>query len=93
MNERIDAALPNLRASLGDSPVADEALAAQISQLEVLRAGEQDPTIRVETLADLPESPVSPRPLLSIAGGLLAGLDPRHRGGVRDPGARPAAAP
>ena len=42
-------------------------------QLEALRQGD-DPTISVETQADLPGSPVSPRPLLSVAGGILAGL-------------------
>ena len=56
-----------------DAGDGDDELADQIRQLELLRAGD-DPTIEVETLADLPTSPVSPRPLLSVAGGLLAGL-------------------
>jgi non-specific protein-tyrosine kinase len=43
------------------------------ARLESLRNA-PDPTVRIETLADLPSKPVSPRPVLSIAGGILAGL-------------------
>ncbi len=72
MRAQIDERLPALRAELEADP-DDEILADQIRQLELLRAGD-DPTIEVLTLADLPTSPVSPRPVLSVAGGLLAGL-------------------
>ncbi len=47
--------------------------AQQLVTLETLRAG-NDPTMRVETLADAPTGPTSPKKKLSIAAGLLAGL-------------------
>jgi len=72
MRDQIDERLPALEASQ-QSGEGGTALADQIAQLKVLRSG-NDPTIEVETLADLPSSPVSPRPALSVAGGLLAGL-------------------
>jgi capsular exopolysaccharide synthesis family protein len=72
MRKQIDERLPALQASL-QSGNAPSTLADQITQLEILREG-SDPTIEVETLADTPTAPVSPRPMLSIAGGLLAGL-------------------
>jgi len=43
---------------------------ARLAQL----ANAPDPTIRVETQADLPTTQASPRPVLSIFGGLVAGL-------------------
>ena len=48
-------------------------LSSQLSRLELLRAG-NDPTIRVETLADPPTDPSSPRTKLSILAGIVAGL-------------------
>ncbi len=72
MRAQIDERLPALRATLESGQGGSE-LADQITQLEILREGD-DPTIEVETLADTPTAPVSPRPVLSIAGGLLAGL-------------------
>ena len=72
LHDQIDEILPGLRA--GGGPVSDEEPAEQqVARLEALSAG-ADPTIRVETLADLPTDPVSPRPFLSIAAGLFAGL-------------------
>lgn len=49
------------------------ALSAQLSRLEALR-GAPDPTIRIETLGNLPTSAAKPRPALTIGGGILAGL-------------------
>ncbi len=72
MRSQIDERLPALEASQ-EAGEGGAALADQIAQLKILRSGD-DPTIEVETLADLPDSPVSPRPALSVAGGLLAGL-------------------
>ncbi len=91
MHDRIDAVLPSLRETI-DTATGDTAVIQdQINLLQALRS-QDDPTIQVETLADLPETPVAPRPVLSIAGGLLAGtilgiaaafalqiLDPRLR--------------
>ena len=48
-------------------------LSAELARLEALR-GAPDPTIRIETLGNLPTSAAKPRPALTIAGGLLAGL-------------------
>ena len=72
MRDQIDERLPALEASL-EAGNGGAVLEDQVTQLELLRAGD-DPTIEVETLADLPTDPVSPRPALSVAGGLLAGL-------------------
>ena len=71
LHDQIEDVLPGLRS--GGGPTTDETVDEQVARLEALSAG-PDPTIRVETLADLPTEPVSPRPVLSIAGGLLAGL-------------------
>jgi capsular exopolysaccharide synthesis family protein len=49
------------------------AVGSEAGRLQSLRNA-PDPTVRVETLSDLPTKPVSPRPVLSIAGGILAGL-------------------
>jgi capsular exopolysaccharide synthesis family protein len=51
----------------------NEALDYELATLESLRAG-PDPTLRLETPAGLPADPVSPRPQLSILGGVFAGL-------------------
>ncbi len=72
MRDQIDERLPALEASL-EAGNGGAVLEDQVTQLELLRAGD-DPTIEVETLADLPTDPVSPRPALSVAGGLLAGM-------------------
>ncbi len=72
LHEQIDRILPQLQG--GDAALTpDDTVAAQIAQLEILRAGE-DPTVRVETEALAPQAPASPRRLLTIAGALLAGL-------------------
>lgn len=60
VRERIDA----VGANLGS---------AELTQLETLSAA-PTPDIRVETEADLPTGQASPRPLLSIAGGIIAGI-------------------
>jgi succinoglycan biosynthesis transport protein ExoP len=44
-----------------------------LAELQALSTG-PDPSMRVETLADLPQSPAKPRPALTIVGGILAGL-------------------
>jgi capsular exopolysaccharide synthesis family protein len=49
------------------------ALASQIAELQgVAQSG--DPTMTVETRADAPSSPFSPRPMLTLAAGFFAGL-------------------
>src|SRR4029453_14342915 len=50
-----------------------QALSAQLVQLQnLLETG--DPTLRVATRADAPPGPFAPRPKLTIAAGVLAGL-------------------
>jgi capsular exopolysaccharide synthesis family protein len=76
MHEQIDDQLPQLEAQLSgtDVPVAGQVpLAEQIAQLQTLRTS-PDPTMRVQTLAPLPTSQASPKPALSIVGGIIAGL-------------------
>jgi Mrp family chromosome partitioning ATPase/capsular polysaccharide biosynthesis protein len=50
-----------------------QVLSSQLVQLEGIRAS-GDPTLQVETRAAAPSSPFAPRPALTIAAGLLAGL-------------------
>jgi capsular exopolysaccharide synthesis family protein len=78
LHERIEQAIPGLRAQLEEqggrgAGNGRDALSAELAQLQLLR-GAPDPTFRLETKADLPRRQSSPRPLLSIAGGIIAGL-------------------
>jgi capsular exopolysaccharide synthesis family protein len=75
LHEQIDAVIPTLETRLEESAgtVQEAGIQTQLARLETLRSG-PDPTLRAETLADTPGSPVSPRPVLSVAGGILAGL-------------------
>ena len=50
-----------------------DAISTQLAQLQTIQAT-GDPTMRVETRADAPEEPFSPRPTLTIVAGLIAGL-------------------
>jgi len=72
----VDAAIQDIdRRIAGLTPAENsqrEGLLARGSDLRTLR-GEPDPSLQVASTADLPDQPVSPRPLLSIAGALLAG--------------------
>jgi capsular exopolysaccharide synthesis family protein len=66
--------LLNLRIQqLDESGVTDALLAEQRAQLTALRDAPA-PDLKVQTRADTPVDPSSPRPALSIAGGLFAGL-------------------
>jgi capsular exopolysaccharide synthesis family protein len=94
LHEQIAEQLPVLEGQLANSaaPTAGEESAAnQISQLQLLASG-PTPDMRVQTLASLPTEQASPRPVLSIAAGLIGGailgvvaafaaqvLDPRLR--------------
>jgi succinoglycan biosynthesis transport protein ExoP len=48
-------------------------LSARLAELQALATG-PDPTIRVETAAELPQDAAKPRPTLTVVGGILAGL-------------------
>jgi succinoglycan biosynthesis transport protein ExoP len=75
VHKAIDAQLPGLQAQLQGSvnPAVAATLGAELAQFQTLRNA-QDPSFRVETLADTPQEPSSPRPVLSIAAGLLGGV-------------------
>src|SRR5436190_3668740 len=77
-HSQIDERIANIKPQVKGTPSAAEladptSLASQMSRLQLLRAG-NDPTIRVETLADAPSSPSSPKKKLSIIAGIVAGL-------------------
>jgi len=73
----IDRALTRLRQRVADLPPGVEeapgGLRDQLARLETLRASD-DPTIRLETRATPPDNPYSPKPFLTIAAALIAGL-------------------
>ena len=71
LHDYIDSTLPGLERQLEENP--DPALETAVAELRVLRESD-DPTMRVQTPAALPTSPVWPKTKLSIAAGLLAGL-------------------
>jgi capsular exopolysaccharide synthesis family protein len=69
LKKQIPPANPNTPTTTTDP----NSLPAQLVRMQTLRLGD-DPTMRVQTLADPPASPSSPKPKLSIAAGILAGL-------------------
>jgi capsular exopolysaccharide synthesis family protein len=71
----IDAQIPHLEEQLqaNPNPAVAATLGAELAQFQTLRNA-QDPSFRVENLADQPQEPSSPRPVLSIVAGLLGGL-------------------
>jgi len=77
LHSELDPAIENMRdriaavARRGDEQT--QPLYEQLAALESLRSG-ADPTLRLETPAAAPANPVAPRPKLSLAGGLFAGL-------------------
>jgi capsular exopolysaccharide synthesis family protein len=77
LHSQIDQLLPQLQAQVRQSGGAGTdtgtSLGAQVAELQQLRAS-PDPTIRVQNLASLPTSPSSPKPVLSVVGGIIAGL-------------------
>jgi capsular polysaccharide biosynthesis protein len=94
IHEQIERQLPILEKQLGsagDTTLGEETAAGQIAQLRLLASGPA-PDMRVQTLASVPTTQASPRPVLSIAAGIVAGailgivaafaaqvLDPRLR--------------
>jgi capsular exopolysaccharide synthesis family protein len=71
LHEQIDQILPALEAS--QEADSSDVTSGQIAFLTQLREG-PDPTLKVETEASVPSSPVSPRPVLSAAAGIFAGI-------------------
>lgn len=72
LHARVEEQLGFLRPQL-DRGAPDDTLSQQVTELEALLAG-QDPTLQLATEALAPTEAAAPRPLLSIVGGLLAGL-------------------
>lgn len=70
LHEEIDNQIAGLQSQL---QTGEGSLGPRLAELQALRSS-PDPTLRVETTADLPENQASPRPALTVAGGLLAGL-------------------
>jgi len=60
------------RIEAGES-TSDGTLTDQLARLEALQTS-GDPTIRLETRATAPDSPVSPRPMLTLVAALVVGL-------------------
>jgi capsular exopolysaccharide synthesis family protein len=71
LHKQIESQSAGIQAQLraGPSPT----LSARLSELQALSTG-PDPTIQRETPADLPQDPSKPRPAITIAGGIFAGL-------------------
>lgn len=79
LHAQIEEVLPQLEeraegeGGTGAAGFGTESLDVQIARLETLLES-PDPTLRAETAAIPPESPVSPRPFLTLVGALFAGL-------------------
>jgi tyrosine-protein kinase len=76
LHQQVNQLIPQLQAQLeqgGAAAPGQTSLGDQIAQLQTLRAS-PDPTMRVQTEATLPTGPSSPRPALSLLGGIIAGL-------------------
>ncbi len=73
LHDRVATAAQGIEAQLKQNPPDARSLEAQLSQLNRLE-NSPDPTVQAATKAVPPTSPSSPRPVLSIAGGLLVGL-------------------
>lgn len=76
LHERLEATIPRLEEEIQNSPsqgVGTETLGSQLAFLKTLQHA-PDPTIAVDSKADLPSTQVSPRPVLALIGGVFAGL-------------------
>jgi Mrp family chromosome partitioning ATPase/capsular polysaccharide biosynthesis protein len=76
LRREIDRVLPRLREQIAAADAQDQdtqELTTQVVRLESLRQT-GDPTLRLETRANVPASPFAPRPALTLAAGFLAGL-------------------
>jgi capsular exopolysaccharide synthesis family protein len=74
LHSQVNSLIPQLQTQLKTaSPTNATSLASQIAELQQLGAS-GDPTMRIQNTAALPSGPSSPRPLLSVVGGIVAGL-------------------
>jgi Mrp family chromosome partitioning ATPase len=67
LRPQVPAGTPNGQPATPDSP------AGQLAYLETLRRGD-DPTLQLESRAELPTSATSPRPVLTMAAAIMGGL-------------------
>lgn len=73
LHAQVDAQIASLRNRIAAAPLGVAALRRQLGQLETLRLS-ADPTINFTSPAEPPTGPSSPKRLLSIVVGLVAGL-------------------
>jgi Mrp family chromosome partitioning ATPase/capsular polysaccharide biosynthesis protein len=76
LRRELDRQIPRLReqiAAAEDRGEDTQVLSTQLVRLESIRAS-GDPTLQLETRAHTPPGPFAPRPRLTIAAGILAGL-------------------
>ena len=76
IHAQIDRQIPLLERSIGsgaDLAAGDASTGELLAQLELVRSAPA-PDMRVQTLAPLPAGQASPRPALSVAAGIMAGL-------------------
>jgi Mrp family chromosome partitioning ATPase/capsular polysaccharide biosynthesis protein len=77
LHRQLEAIIPTIKAQVEALPSAQRtgqgSLGERLSTLETLRAG-PDPTVSVESLAQLPSSPSWPRTKLSVIAGFMIGL-------------------
>jgi capsular exopolysaccharide synthesis family protein len=71
LHAAIQAQITSLQGTLQAGP--NPSVSGRIAELQGV-AGGPDPTFTVETPATAPENQASPRPVLTVAGGMLAGL-------------------
>jgi capsular exopolysaccharide synthesis family protein len=71
LHQEIDSQIAGLQSQLRGG--ASSTLSGRLSELQALQTG-TDPTIQLQTQADLPQDPSKPRPVVTVAGGILAGL-------------------
>jgi non-specific protein-tyrosine kinase len=71
LHTEIASQFKGLSASLGGTASTSDP--GTLAELQALSTG-PDPSMRVETLADLPQEPSKPRPALTLVGGIVAGL-------------------
>jgi Mrp family chromosome partitioning ATPase len=76
LRDQIDLLIPGLRRQIARLPAGDAGRIVLVGQLRELEALQvlKDPTLRLETPAEASSDQVSPRPALTIAAAVLAGL-------------------
>lgn len=73
LDQKITGLEKNVREQTPAEANANGDLRDQLSELKALRQG-ADPSVRVQTRAAAPAGPATPKPLLTIAAGIIAGL-------------------